>query len=356
MNKLVLLFVFLAGFARTQVIINYDYMETWNWAGVWFTPAPTTGWFTNAFVSPNTSAVIYGQGNGTSANEQDWYSLPNVTGLDPTKSYQFRFRLASYAFSNPISTSRGVDAADYISVQISTNGGATYVTELRITGNSNATWPYTSTGTITHIANGVFTNTAAPAGDIYTAPAGGGVTSPTFINLNLPAGITQIAVDLFCRVNAAGEEWWIDNVELVELPALPVEMIEFVGTNTQQGNMIVWKTASEHNSDYYLIERSTSGEFDETSIIANKTAAGWSTEIINYAYIDNSFQRGINYYQLTQVDRDGQFKTYGPIAIDNTHSGVIVKLINALGQQVPETATGVLFEIYSDGSIRQVIR
>ena len=356
MNKLVLLFVFLAGFARTQTVISYDYMETWNWAGVWWTPAPTTGWFTNAFVSSNTSAVIYGSGNGTSANEQDWYSLPNVTGLNATKLYQIRFRLASYTFSNSTATTRGVDVGDYVSVQVSTDGAITYVTELRITGNSNATWPYTSTGTITHTANGVFTNAAAPAGDVYTAPAGATTTGPTFINLNLPAGITQVAVDLFCRVNSAGEEWWIDNIELVELPPLPVEMIEFTGTATEQGNLIVWKTATEHNSDYYLLERSSTGEFTETDVIAHKTAAGWSTELINYAYVDNTFHRGINYYQLTQVDRDGKFKTYGPIAIDNTHGGVVIKLINALGQQVNETATGVLFEVYSDGSIKQVIR
>ena len=130
--------------------VYYDNMETYTWLGDWWTPALTTGFFTNASVSANISAVIYGSGNGTSAIEQDWYSLPNITGLNPAYSYQLKFRLASYTFSNSTATTRGLDVADYLSVQVSTNGGVSYVTELRINGNSNAIWPYTSTGTITH--------------------------------------------------------------------------------------------------------------------------------------------------------------------------------------------------------------
>jgi hypothetical protein len=356
MNKLTLLFVCITAFARTQTVIYYDYMETWNWAGLWWTPALTANWFANASVTPTESAVIYGLGSGTSGNEQDWYSLPNVTGLDATKQYQFRFRLASYTFSNATASSRGVDAADYVSVQVSTNGGVTYVTELRIAGNSNATWPYTSTGVVAHVANGTFTNAAAPAGDVYTAPVGATTTAPTFISLSLPAGITQVAVDLFCRVNAAGEEWWIDNIELVEVPALPVELMSFEGYPTDQGNLLIWKTATEHNSAYYLIERSQTGEFGETSVISQKTAAGWSSIETTYSHVDIEFRHGINYYQITQVDNDGQYKVYGPIAINNTISGKLIRIINALGQEVDETATGILFEIYEDGTIKQIRR
>jgi hypothetical protein len=192
-------------------------METFTWLGDWWTPIATTGFFTNASVSSNTSAVIYGSGNGSSGLEQDWYSLPNITGLNPNYNYQLKFKLASYTFSGPTAATRGLDVADYLSVQISTNGGVTYTTELRITGNSNATWPFTSTGTITHTANGSFTNSAAPVGDVYRAPAGSTTTGPSTVTLNLPSNISQIAVDLYFRVNSVGEEFWIDNVELIEI-------------------------------------------------------------------------------------------------------------------------------------------
>jgi len=358
MKKLFLsLFLAFTWMVNSQTVIRYDNMETWNWAGLWFTPAATANWFTNASVTPTESAVLYGLGSGTSVVEQDWYSMPNVTGLNPAKQYQFKFRLASYTFSSPAAATRGTDAADYVSVQVSTNGGVSYVNELRITGNSNAQWSYSATGVINHTANGIFTNSAFPAGDVYQAPAGISTTAPTYITLDLPTGITQVAVDLYCRANSAGEEWWIDNIELIEEVSLPVELTLFEGLPTEQGNMIKWQTASEHNSLHYLLERSTTGEFDESNTIQIVQAAGNSTEIIDYVRLDKGYSQTINYYRLVQVDIDGQFKIYGPIAINNIESvKKIVKIVNALGQEVDETTTGVLFEIYEDGTSKKIIR
>ena len=358
MKKLFLsLFLAFTWMVNSQTVIRYDNMETWNWAGLWWTPAATANWFTNASVSPTESAVLYGLGSGTSVVEQDWYSMPNVTGLNPAKQYQFKFRLASYTFSSPAAATRGTDAADYVSVQVSTNGGVSYVNELRITGNSNAQWSYSATGVINHTANGVFTNSAFPTGDVYQAPAGISTTAPTYITLDLPTGITQVAVDLYCRANSAGEEWWIDNIELIEEVSLPVELTLFEGLPTEQGNMIKWQTASEHNSLHYLLERSTTGEFDESNTIQIVQAAGNSTEIIDYVRLDKGYSQTINYYRLVQVDIDGQFKIYGPIAINNTESiKKVVKIVNALGQEVDETTTGVLFEIYEDGTSKKIIR
>ncbi len=354
MNKILLVLIFLTGFANAQTIIQYDYMETWTWPGLWNTSA-NTGWYTNASVSSNQSAALTGGGNGTSVIEDNWYRLPNVTGLDPTKQYQFRFRLASYTFSNTGAATRGVDAADYVAVQVSTNGAA-YVNELRITGNSNATWPYTATGTITHTANGTFTNSAAPGGDVYQAPSGASTTGPSTITLNLSAGITQVAVDIYCRVNSAGEEWWLDNIELWDMTpvGLPIELISFDGTNTNIGNFLIWKTASEHNTSYYEIQKMQNGIF---KTIAQTPAAGNSNELLTYTFVDNDFDPQINYYQLVQHDNDGYFETFGPISVDNTKQRVVVKVINMLGQTIdPQFESGSYIEIYNDGTMKKVIR
>lgn len=364
MKKLILsLFLTFTGMVNSQSIIQYDYMETSSTGYLpagWFTPAATTGWFNNASVTPTLSAVIYGSGNGTSANEQDWYSMPNITGLNTTRQYQIKFRLASYIYSSPTAATRGVDVADIVDVQVSTNGGVSYVSELRITGNNNAQWPYTSTGTITHTANGVFTNSAAPTGDVYQAPSGITTTGPSTVTLKLPLGISKVAVDIFCRTNSAGEEWWIDNIELWDLTplGLPVEMISFEGFSTDKGNTLVWKTASEHNSDYYWIERSTTGEFTEKSIIGQKLAAGNSNTEMTYTFIDNDFDPTINYYQITQVDIDGQFKIYGPIMINNSlKQKTIIKTVNMMGQEcVPNAVRGIYFEIYDDGTMKKVYK
>jgi hypothetical protein len=370
MKKLFLFFnLFLSLNLSSQTVIEFDNMETWSWPGVWgltggnpaITLTPNGGastWAANASVTPSESAVLFGAGNGSSFIEQDWYVLPNITGLDATKQYQFRFRLASYTFTAPTAATRGVDIADFVDVQVSTDGGTTYISELRITGNSNSRWDYTATGMITHIANGSFTNSAAPTGDVYQAPAGINTTGPSTVMLDLPLGITQVTVDILCRVNSNGEEWWLDNIELVEINSLPVELISFEGMPTEKGNLLVWKTASEHNSSHYLIEKSTTGYFNENSIIGQKPAAGNSTTIMTYTFIDNDFESTFNYYRLTQVDNDGKFKVYDPILIDNSvKQKTVVKTINMMGQEcVPNTIHGMYFEVYDDGTIKKVWR
>jgi len=360
MKKLLTLLLLLSNLSFSQTVVQYDYMETWNWAGVWWTLPPTAGWFTNASVSATESAAIFGNGGGTSAYEADWYSLPNVAGLNNTSQYQLKFRLASYTFSNPTATTRGVDVGDYVSVLVSTDGGVNYTTELRITGNNNATWPYNTTGVVNHTANGSFTNSAAPAGDVYTSPSGASANGPSVITLNLPLNISQVAVDLFCRANGSGEEWWIDNIELIEIPMtpLPVELTYFIGENVNEGNVLRWQTASEHNSDYFLIERSTTGEFNENSVIATRKSAGNSTSVLDYSFVDITFENAINYYKLVQVDFDGKYKEYGPIAINNLRKvKKVVKTINLMGQTVGEwEAHGIYIEIYEDGTSSKVIR
>lgn len=362
MKNFLLTLILIPFISLTQTVIQFDNMETfsplYSTAG-WWTPALTAGWFTNASVSPTQSAAIYGSGTGTSGNEQDWYSLPNTTGLDANRQYQLSFKLASYTFSNSTATTRGVDIADIVDVQVSRNGGA-FISELRITGNSNATWPYTATGTITHTANGSFTNSAAPTGDVYQSPAGATTTARSNINLILPYGTTQVAIDIFCRVNSAGEEWWIDNIQLLDItPAsLPVEMVYFDGECVDGTNILRWQTASEHNSSHYVLQRSITGDFKDAVVVATPTAAGNSFELIDYIATDKLYEPGINYYKLFQHDNDGQVAEYGPIAINNiSKTKKIVKIINLRGQEVDLdklTTTGVYLEVYDDGSVKRI--
>jgi hypothetical protein len=258
--------------------VYFDNMETFTWLGDWWTPALTAGFFTNASVSSNQSAVIYGSGTGTSAIEQDWYSLPNITGLNPSYSYRLKFRLASYTFSSPTAATRGLDVADYLSVQVSTNGGVTYNTELRITGNSNAIWPFTSTGTITHTANGTFTNSAGPTGDVYQAPAGTTTTGPSTIILNLQPNITQVAIDLYCRANSAGEEFWIDNVELIEI--IPTPTITITGVNSVCDGTSTTLTASGANTYVWSGGITNGVSFTPTST-TSYSVTGTNTGMLN---------------------------------------------------------------------------
>jgi hypothetical protein len=352
MKKLLFLFTLISYLGFSQTLYKFDYVETFDtdWSGIWFIPAATTNYYTNAFVSSTSSAVIYGTGGGSSVYESDWYSFPNLV-VDASYDYQFKFRLGSYRFTST-ATTRGVDAADYITVQLSTDGGTNYINELRITGNANAYWNYNTAASYTKTANGTLTTIGPAAGGDRTATGDG----YSVIQLNIPSGTTQIAIDIFARANAAGEEWWMDNFELTRTGGpLPVELLYFEGTTYSSFNSLKWATASEHNSSHFIVEKSIDGE--NWREIANKPAAGNSNEKINYYYLDNINEFTLHYYKLIQYDIDGKFKMYGPIALDNSNGFKrVIKCINTLGQEIGPEYKGIVFEIYEDGSSKKTIR
>lgn len=136
---------------------------------------------------------------------------------------------------------------------------------------------------------------------------------------------------------------------------LPVELLYFDGIPYPSFNQIIWSTASEHNSDYFQIDRSIDGENWKT--VGIKSASGNSTIKINYSYLDSFDDLSIHYYILKQVDYDGQYKIYGPIALDNTKpTKKVVKYINIIGQEVNSYCKGLLFEVYEDGTMKKIIR
>jgi hypothetical protein len=330
-NLLLILLILLTNISISQTLYRYDYIETFSsdWSGIWWTPITTTNYYTNASVSSTSSAVLYGTGNGTSAYESDWYSFPNLV-VNPNNDYYFTFRLASYRFTSTNAT-RGVDGADYITVQLSTDGGTVYNNELRITGNANAFWNYNTNASYTKTANGTLTTIGPSAGGDRTSTGDG----YSVIRLNIPPNTSNIAIDIFTRANSAGEEWWMDNFELHEIVnnPLPVELIYFDGVGNTSFNKLIWSTASEHNSDYFQIERSIDGA--EWKTIGTKSASGNSNTKIDYSHIDSFDDFVINYYRLVQVDFDGKYKIYGPISVDNTKSiKNVVGYINLFGQVV----------------------
>lgn len=352
MKKLLFLFILITNISLSQTLYRYDNVETFDtdWSGVWWTPITTTGYYTNASVTPTSSAVLYGNGTGSSTYESDWYSFPNLV-VNPNNDYYFTFRLASYRVTSTNST-RGVDGADYITVQLSTDGGTTYNNELRITGNANAFWDYNTNASYTKTANGTLTTIGPSAGGDRTSTGDG----YSVIRLNIPPNTSNIAIDIFARANASGEEWWMDNFELYEIvnSSLPIELLYFEGSEYPSFNSLRWSTASEHNSDYFRIERSTDGI--EWKPVGIKSASGNSNIKINYSFLDSFDDLTINYYRLTQVDYDGQYKIYGPISLDNTKQiKKIIKYVNMLGQSVPENTKGIIFEVYEDNTMKKII-
>jgi hypothetical protein len=230
---------------------------------------------------------------------------------------------------------------------------------LRITGNNNAYWDYNTNGVINHIADGIFTNNIAPLGDIYrSGPGNQQFNGPSVITLILPPGITQVAVDILCRVNSAGEEWWLDNIELVEIPnnPLPITLTSFTGTSLPNSNLLEWTTSSEQNNSHFILEHSLDELFNEKSVINIQPGSGNSSTTLKYSFVDANPSSTINYYRLTQVDFNGEYEVFNIISIDNRSKNKVVKTINMMGQEVDEFYKGIVINIYDDGTTKKEYR
>lgn len=84
---------------------------------------------------------------------------------------------------------------------------------------------------------------------------------------------------------------------------LPITLVRLRGECNGKRALISWTTASEHNNDYFVVERSDDAvNFVEVGRVAG---AGNSIEMLSYNYADYSIRTGENYYRLTQVDYDG---------------------------------------------------
>ncbi|MEA1873161.1 MAG: T9SS type A sorting domain-containing protein [Bacteroidota bacterium] len=84
---------------------------------------------------------------------------------------------------------------------------------------------------------------------------------------------------------------------------LPVELLNFDVVCKNNSIEFNWSTASEINADYFLILRSNDG-IDFTPI-TQISAAGNSSQEVDYQYVLNELVDNTTYFQLVQVDMDG---------------------------------------------------
>jgi hypothetical protein len=160
--------------------------------------------------------------------------------------------------------------------------------------------------------------------------------------------------------NSAGYNYGeIEEYRVSIQSALPIELVSFEGINKGVNNILFWSTATEHNSNYFNMQKSRDGETWQT--ISTINGAGNSTVLIDYSIVDYKVEPIINYYRLQQYDFDGTYEIYGPIAINNMDMGVktIVKLLNLAGQEISfeqATAAGVYIEVYSDGTTKRIFK
>lgn len=97
---------------------------------------------------------------------------------------------------------------------------------------------------------------------------------------------------------------------------VPIKLVDLsVKENNNGTNLLQWTTATESNSDYFDIERSSDGSFFQP--IGRINASGFSTIAINYFFTDMAPLKGINYYRLLMMDKNGITEYSKIVSINN---------------------------------------
>lgn len=94
---------------------------------------------------------------------------------------------------------------------------------------------------------------------------------------------------------------------------LPVELTSFTGECNDGIVQINWSTASELNSQAFLVQRSADG--NDYTTIATIPAAGFSTMPLYYSINDSIESEYRNYYRLVEIDNEGNQTVYSFIYV-----------------------------------------
>ena len=104
-------------------------------------------------------------------------------------------------------------------------------------------------------------------------------------------------------------------------PLLPLHLLSFSGAKHSGFNHLQWQTASEVNTKWFELERSSDGT-NFTKITTINTIPGNGNN--NYSINDNSVYSGKLFYRLKMVDADGRFTYSQVIWINSAAAGNII--------------------------------
>jgi len=138
----------------------------------------------------------------------------------------------------------------------------------------------------------------------YNGSAASGANPKIFIGASATLSIAKLGQIKFRNGLVKWSAAQLASGEIVaNLITLPVELVHFDGSEFNDNVQLTWSTASEINSDYFEIFRAD--EALNFVSIGTVSAAGNSSDFINYEYFDYEANSGINYYKIIEYDYDG---------------------------------------------------
>lgn len=134
-------------------------------------------------------------------------------------------------------------------------------------------------------------------------------------NSNLFFGVDNAPQTRVESATGPGTELWEAWTLVNNSSLLPVELLSFEVSCENDQVLVEWKTASESNSSHFDIQKSYDGLNYET--IGTKEAAGNSSQLLSYSWVDVKGTPDLAYYRLRQVDNNGEEEIFQPQSIQS---------------------------------------
>jgi hypothetical protein len=269
------------------------------------TPTVSVSSVTNTICSGSNTQLISSVGNnGGSPVTYSWSPSTGLTNpnapspfASPTTNQTYTLTVSSNGCSNATSTTITVNpSVGFVSTVSGNNtiiAGTQETYSITPVPNANYQWAYTESVTAPLWNNIPNSNTPS-------------------ISFYWPQTTTDGSVRATVS-NSSNCGTQVRFFNIITNGALPVELLSFDGTCNNNIISLEWKTATEHNSDYFEVVKSRDGE--NWSSLTTLESAGNSTQELTYNTKDGNAIDGNNYYKLIQYDIDGQLKEYGPINV-----------------------------------------
>lgn len=155
--------------------------------------------------------------------------------------------------------------------------------------------------------------------------AGAALNAFVFLGYNATNNDAQVYFDDFTYANY-----------LTDLVPLPIKLTSFNAVPSGNKVKVNWATATETNNSHFEILRSENGS-DFNAIATIKGGGNTQTEQL-YSYIDQNPLAGTSYYQLKQVDFDGNSSLSKVVAVKSLLEKTALSVIGKPNQQTVEFA------------------
>ncbi|MES2776469.1 MAG: T9SS type A sorting domain-containing protein [Bacteroidota bacterium] len=334
-------------YSHAQVLASWDMNSIATYPGGVnnFGPSPAAPNSTNANV------VVGGLTRGTGVGTTGTGAARGFGGNGWTQTTDAATAIAANQFITftvqPLSTNTYISIAGITTFNYRRSG----------TGPSTALVQYSiNGGTFIDIATVSFTSTATTgaslsAGDLAslntsTVTAMQGINDATVVTFRIvPLGSTGTAGTFY--IFDFGNSTTADFVLSASSLILPLNVVEFTASKTNNGNLVSWTTSNEVNVQSIVLERSADGR--SFSQLASFIAGSAS-----YTFTDATPLNGANYYRLKIVDKNGTFKLSKVVAVMKGGKGAAITGIyptittGGLTLSVAAAATQKLQLIFTD--------